>query len=45
MPTFFEGRQLVIPGDLIAEGEYIAGENAYAEGNKIYASRIGMVEY
>jgi len=45
MPTSFERRQLVIPGDLIAEGEYIAGENAYAEGNKIYASRIGMVEY
>jgi exosome complex component RRP4 len=45
MPTSFERRQLVTPGDLIAEGEYIAGENTYAEDNKIYASRIGMVEY
>jgi exosome complex component RRP4 len=45
MPTFFERRQLVTPGDLIAEGEYIAGENAYTEDNKIYASRIGLVEY
>jgi len=45
MPTFFEGRQLVTPGDLIAEGEYIAGENTYREGNKIYASRTGLVEY
>jgi exosome complex component RRP4 len=45
MPTFFEMRQLVTPGDLIAEGEYIAGENTYAEDNKIYASRIGLVEY
>ena len=45
MPTFFEMRQLVTPGDLIAEGEYIAGENTYTEDNKIYASRIGLVEY
>ena len=45
MPTFFERRQLVTPGDLIAEGEYIAGENAYEEDNKIYASRIGLIEY
>jgi exosome complex component RRP4 len=45
MPTFFETRQLVTPGDLIAEGAYIAGENTYVEDNKIYASRIGIVEY
>jgi len=45
MPTFFERRQLVTPGDLIAEGAYIAGENTYAEDSKIYASRIGIVEY
>jgi len=45
MPTFFEGRQLATPGDLIAEGEYIAGENTYREGNKVYASRTGLVEY
>ncbi|MDI6805809.1 MAG: exosome complex RNA-binding protein Rrp4 [Candidatus Bathyarchaeia archaeon] len=45
MPTFFENRQLVTPGDLIAEGDYIAGENTYAEDKKIYATRIGIVEY
>lgn len=45
MPTFFERRQIVTPGDLIAEGDYITGENTYAEGNRIYASRIGIVEY
>jgi exosome complex component RRP4 len=45
MPTFFENRQLVTPGDLIAEGDYIAGENTYLEEDKIYASRIGVVEY
>ncbi len=45
MPTFFEGRQLVTPGDLLAEGDYIAGDNTYVEGNKIYASRVGLVDY
>ena len=45
MPIFFERRQLVTPGDLVAEGEYIAGENTYMEKNKIYASRVGIVDY
>jgi exosome complex component RRP4 len=45
MPTFFERRQIVTPGDLVAEGDYIAGENTYVEDNKIYASRIGSVDY
>jgi len=40
-----ERKQLVTPGDLIAEGEYIAGENTFAENNKIYAARVGIVEY
>jgi exosome complex component RRP4 len=45
MPTFFESRQLVTPGDLIADGDYVAGENTYRENEKIFAARIGMVEY
>ncbi|MBS7632990.1 RNA-binding protein [Candidatus Bathyarchaeota archaeon] len=45
MPTFFERRQVVTPGDLLAEGDYIAGENTFLEGNKIYATRTGLVEY
>lgn len=44
MPTFFEKKQLVTPGELLAEGEYIAGENTYKEENKIFASRIGLVD-
>jgi len=44
MPTFFEAKQLVTPGELLAEGEYQAGENTYLEGGKIYASRIGLVD-
>jgi exosome complex component RRP4 len=45
MPTLLERKQLVTPGDLIAEGEYVTGENTYKEDNKIYASRIGLVDY
>ena len=45
MPTFFESRELVTPGDLLAEGEYIPGENTYSENKKIYASRLGLVQY
>jgi exosome complex component RRP4 len=44
MPTFFEKKQLVTPGELLAEGDYVAGDNTYAEGTKIYASRIGLVD-
>ncbi|MEM2182722.1 MAG: exosome complex RNA-binding protein Rrp4 [Candidatus Bathyarchaeia archaeon] len=42
---FFENRQIVTPGDLLAEGDYIAGNNTYKEGFRIYASRLGLVEY
>ena len=45
MPILLERRQLVTPGDLIAEGEYIPGENTFMENNKIYAARVGIVEY
>jgi len=44
MPMFFEKKQLVTPGELLAEGDYLAGENTYLEQNKIYASRIGLVD-
>src|SRR4030067_3402398 len=44
MPTFFEKKQLVTPGELLAEGDYVAGENSYMEGNKIYAQRIGLAD-
>jgi exosome complex component RRP4 len=44
MPTYFEKKQLVTPGDLLAEGDYLPGENTYVEENKIYAQRIGLVD-
>jgi exosome complex RNA-binding protein Rrp4 len=44
MPTFFEKKQLVTPGELLAEGDYLAGENTYLEEKKIYAARIGLAD-
>jgi exosome complex component RRP4 len=44
MPIFFEKKQLVTPGEMLAEGEYLPGENTYMEQNKIYSSRIGLVD-
>ncbi|XES77161.1 MAG: exosome complex RNA-binding protein Rrp4 [Candidatus Bathyarchaeia archaeon] len=44
MPTYFEAKQLVTPGEFLAEGEYQTGENTYLEAGKIYASRIGLVD-
>jgi exosome complex component RRP4 len=39
-----ELKQLVAPGDLLAEGPYFAGENTYRDGSKIYSSRIGLAD-
>jgi exosome complex component RRP4 len=39
-----ERKQLVAPGELLAEGSYFAGENTYREGTKIYSSRIGLAD-
>jgi len=42
MSLMFEKRQLVTPGEKLAEGEYIAGENTYKEGNGIYSQMLGL---
>ena len=44
MPVFYDNRELVTPGDLLAEGNYAAGKNTYKVGNRIYASQLGLVE-
>ena len=44
MTIFAENKQLVAPGEVLAEGSYFPGENTYREGNKVYASRIGLAE-
>ncbi len=44
MTLFFNRRDLVVPGDLLAEGDYEAGENVYKEGDRLYATRVGLFE-
>ena len=39
-----EHKQLVTPGDLLAEGAFLAGENTYRDGSKIYSARIGLAD-
>jgi len=42
---FVKSRQLVIPGDLLAKGDYAAGENVYKERGGFYASKVGLVNF
>lgn len=44
MTIFAEKKQLVAPGELLAEGSYFPGENTYREGNRVFASRIGLAD-
>jgi len=45
VPIFCERRQVVTPGDLLAENDYINGENTYRENGKIYATRVGLCDH
>ena len=45
MPVFFENREIVAPGDLLAEGGFEAGRNTYKIDSKVYACKLGLVEY
>lgn len=42
LPLLIEKRQLVLPGDMLAEGDYNPGENTYREQGKVYASLVGL---
>jgi len=44
LTTYFEKKQLVTPGDLLAEGKYRAGDNTYKDDDKIYATRVGLAD-
>ncbi|MCK5402944.1 RNA-binding protein [Candidatus Bathyarchaeota archaeon] len=45
MQYLVEKRQLVIPGELLAEGDYKSGENTYQEENRVYSSLIGLANH
>ncbi|MHA1207648.1 MAG: exosome complex RNA-binding protein Rrp4 [Candidatus Freyarchaeota archaeon] len=44
MALYFKNRQIVVPGDLLAEGVYKPGDGTFREGNRIYSSVVGLAE-
>src|SRR5881409_2592134 len=44
MVVLAEPRQVVAPGELLAEGEHLLGENSYKIGNQIYSACVGLLE-
>ncbi len=44
MNVYFQKREIVVPGQLLAEGRYRASIGTYSKNGKIYASLIGLAE-
>ena len=44
LTLIFEKKQIVTPGELLAEGDYIPGENVYRENNRLYAQKLGLAD-
>jgi exosome complex component RRP4 len=43
-PLLVARREIVTPGDLLAEGDLRPGDNVLREGDRIYALRVGLVD-
>ncbi|MGY5881562.1 MAG: exosome complex RNA-binding protein Rrp4 [Candidatus Thorarchaeota archaeon] len=44
MAVYFQKREVVVPGQLLAEGRYRPSFGTYDEGGKIYSSLMGLAE-
>ncbi len=44
MAVYFQRREIVVPGQLLAEGRYRPSVGAYDEDGKVFASVIGLAE-
>lgn len=44
MAVYFQKREVVVPGQLLAEGRYLPSNGTYDEGGKIYSSLMGLAE-
>jgi exosome complex component RRP4 len=44
LAVYFQKREIVVPGQLLAEGRYRPSEGTYSEKGKIYASVVGLAE-
>lgn len=45
MSALFENRALVVPGDVLYEGQIKTGDNTYRIQGKVSATRVGLVDY
>jgi len=41
----FEKKELVTPGNQLAEGDYTPGENTYQDNGKIYSQVLGLADF
>jgi exosome complex component RRP4 len=39
-----ENRELVVPGEQLAEGDYLVGSGAFREGERVFASVVGLAD-
>ncbi len=44
MAVYFEKREVVVPGQLLAEGRYRASVGTYMEGENVYSTIMGLAE-
>ena len=40
-----ESKQVVSPGELLCEGDCLAGENTFRDKDRVYASHVGVVDF
>lgn len=45
MSVLVTKKQLVTPGDLLAEGDFVPGENVFRDSNKLYSQKLGVVDF
>jgi len=44
LAVYFQKREVVVPGQLLAEGRYRASYGTYYESDKVYSSLVGLAE-
>ncbi|MFW9908708.1 MAG: exosome complex RNA-binding protein Rrp4 [Candidatus Thorarchaeota archaeon] len=44
MAVYFQKREIVVPGQLLAEGRYRASVGSYGSGDKVFSAVIGLAE-
>ena len=40
---YVERKQLVAPGEILAEGKYVSGDNTHRDGDKVFSSQLNVV--